>query len=40
MSRIELEQTLVANEQTGPINQKMRNLISILQNHNRQWKAG
>ncbi|KAF6019457.1 Bre1 [Bugula neritina] len=39
MSRIELEQTLVANEQTGPINREMRNLISSLQNHNRQLKA-
>ena len=39
MSRIELEQTLAANEQTGPINREMRNLISSLQNHNRQLKA-
>lgn len=39
MSRIELEQTLAANEQTGPINREMRNLISSLQNHNRQLKT-
>lgn len=39
MSRIELEQTLAANEQTGPINREMRNLISSLQGHNRQLKA-
>lgn len=39
MSRIELEQTLAANEQHGPINREMRNLISSLQNHNRQLKA-
>lgn len=39
MLRMEFEQTLAANEQTGPINREMRNLISSLKNHNEQLKA-
>jgi len=39
MSRIELEQTLAASEQTGPINREMRNLIASLQSHNHQLKS-
>merc|ERR1719468_101427 len=39
MLRIEFEQNLAANEQTGPINKEMRNLITTLQNHNRQLKT-
>ncbi|XP_064619535.1 E3 ubiquitin-protein ligase BRE1B-like isoform X2 [Lineus longissimus] len=39
MLRIEFEQTLAANEQTGPINREMRNLITSLQNHNHQLKG-
>ncbi len=39
MLRIEFEQNLAANEQTGPINKEMRNLITTLQNHNRQLKV-
>ena len=39
MLRIEFEQNLAANEQTGPINKEMRNLITSLQTHNVQLKA-
>ena len=39
MLRIEFEQNLAANEQTGPINKEMRNLISSLQTHNMQLKG-
>ncbi|ESO00725.1 hypothetical protein HELRODRAFT_192589 [Helobdella robusta] len=37
--RMEFEQTLAANEQTGPINREMRNLISSLKTHNEQLKG-
>jgi len=40
MLRIEFEQNLAANEQTGPINKEMRNLITSLQTHNVQLKGG
>lgn len=39
MLRIEFEQNLAANEQTGPINKEMRNLITSLQTHNGQLKG-
>lgn len=39
MLRLEFEQTLAANEQTGPINREMRHLISSLQNHTQQLKG-
>ena len=39
MLRIEFEQNLAANEQTGPINKEMRNLITSLQTHNMQLKG-
>src|SRR5688572_5779759 len=39
MLRIEYEQNLAANEQTGPINREMRHLITSLQNHNQQLKG-
>ncbi len=39
MLRIEFEQQLAANEQTGPINREMRHLITSLQNHNQQLKG-
>ena len=39
MLRIEFEQNLAANEQTGPINKEMRNLITSLQTHNIQQKG-
>lgn len=39
MLRIEFEQNLAANEQTGPINKEMRNLITSLQTHNVQLKV-
>jgi len=39
MLRIEFEQTIAANEQTGPINREMRHLISSLKNHNEQLKG-
>ena len=39
MLRIEFDQNLVANEQTGPINKEMRNLITSLQTHNNQLKG-
>ncbi len=39
MLRIEFEQNLAANEQTGPINKEMRNLITSLQAHNLQLKG-
>lgn len=39
MLRIEFEQNLAANEQTGPINKEMRNLITSLQTHNLQLKG-
>jgi len=39
MLRIEFEQNLAANEQTGPINKEMRNLINTLQAHNTQLKG-
>merc|ERR1711936_1020369 len=35
----EFEQNLAANEQTGPINKEMRNLITSLQTHNVQLKG-
>ena len=39
MLRIECEQNLAANEQTGPINKEMRNLITTLQTQNTQLKG-
>ncbi|XP_053207783.1 E3 ubiquitin-protein ligase Bre1-like [Panonychus citri] len=39
MLRIEFEQAIAANEQTGPINKEMRHLITSLQNHNVQLKG-
>lgn len=39
MLRIEFEQNLAANEQTGLINKEMRNLITSLQTHNLQLKG-
>lgn len=39
MLRIEFEQNLAANEQTGPINREMRQLITSLQSHNHQLKG-
>ena len=39
MLRMEFEQNLVANEQTGPINREMRHLITSLQDHNVQLKS-
>lgn len=39
MLRVEFEQNLAANEQTGPINREMRHLITSLQNHNHQLKG-
>ncbi|XP_050714768.1 E3 ubiquitin-protein ligase Bre1-like isoform X3 [Eriocheir sinensis] len=39
MLRIEFEQNLAANEQTGPINREMRHLITSLQNHITQLKG-
>jgi len=39
MLRIEFEQNLAANEQTGPINKEMRNLITSLRTHNVQLKG-
>lgn len=39
MLRIEFEQAIAANEQTGPINKEMRHLITSLQNHNQQLKG-
>ncbi|OTF81030.1 hypothetical protein BLA29_002844, partial [Euroglyphus maynei] len=39
MLRLEFEQTLAANEQTGPINREMRHLITSLQNHTQQLKG-
>ncbi|XP_060571175.1 E3 ubiquitin-protein ligase Bre1-like [Ruditapes philippinarum] len=39
MLRIEFEQTLAAHEQTGSINQEMRNLIQSLQKQSMQVKA-
>ncbi|XP_054161348.1 E3 ubiquitin-protein ligase Bre1-like isoform X2 [Oppia nitens] len=39
MLRLEFEQNLAANEQTGPINREMRHLITSLQNHNQQLKG-
>ena len=38
MLRLEFEQSIAANEQNGPINKEMRNLITSLQNHNSQLK--
>ena len=38
MLRIEFEQNLAANEQTGPINKEMRDLIQSIQTHNVQLK--
>ncbi|ENN71357.1 hypothetical protein YQE_11972, partial [Dendroctonus ponderosae] len=38
MLRIEFEQNLAANEQTGPINREMRHLITSLQNNTQQLK--
>lgn len=39
MLRIEFEQNLAANEQTGPINREMRHLITSLQNNTTQLKG-
>ena len=39
MLRLEFEQSIAANEQNGPINKEMRNLIASLQNHNLQLKT-
>merc|ERR1719188_391164 len=39
MLRIEFEQNLAANEQTGLINKEMRNLITSLRTHNVQLKG-
>lgn len=39
MLKLEFEQNLVANEQTGPINREMRHLITSLQDHNIQLKS-
>lgn len=39
MLKIEFEQNLVANEQTGPINREMRHLITSLKDHNIQLKS-
>merc|ERR1719229_999470 len=39
MLRIEFEQNLAVNDQTGPINKEMRNLIQSLQTHNNQLKG-
>lgn len=39
MLRIEFEQNLAANEQTGPINREMRHLITSLQNNTQQLKG-
>ena len=39
MLRIEFEQNLAANEQTGPINKEMRHLITSLQKQNGQLKG-
>ena len=39
MLRIEFEHNLAANEQTGPINREMRNLITSLQNNAIQLKT-
>lgn len=39
MLRLEFEQAIAANEQTGPINKEMRHLITSLQNHNIQLKG-
>lgn len=39
MLRLEFEQNIAANEQNGPINKEMRNLITSLQNHNKQIKG-
>lgn len=39
MLRIEFEQNLAADEQTGPINREMRQLITSLQSHNHQLKG-
>lgn len=38
MLRLDFEQSIAANEQNGPINKEMRNLIASLQNHNSQLK--
>lgn len=37
--RIEYEQNVAANEQTGPINKEMRSLISTLQTNNKLLKS-
>ncbi len=37
--RIEYEQNLAANEQTGPINKEMRSLITTLQTNNKLLKS-
>lgn len=39
MLRIEFEKNLAANEQTGPINREMRDLIRSLEGHNKQIKG-
>ena len=39
MLRIEFDQSVAANEQTGPINIEMRLLIASLQEHNSQLKG-
>lgn len=38
MLKVEYEQTVVANEQSGPLNREMRHLINSLQSHNSQLK--
>jgi E3 ubiquitin-protein ligase BRE1 len=37
--RIEYEQNMAANEQTGPINKEMRSLITTLQTNNKLLKS-
>ena len=39
MLRIEYEQNVAANEQTGPINKEMRSLITTLQTNNKLLKS-
>ena len=39
MLRIEYEQNMAANEQTGPINKEMRSLITTLQTNNKLLKS-
>lgn len=39
MLRLEFEQTLAANEQSGPVNRETRHIINSLQNHLSQLKG-